>query len=758
MKPHSLQDDVVATVALALFSAAVAAGFARVFSGWAFFDNLLLIVVFGHGAALVMRRIRWQAWIAVPVLAIGLTWLIGAMYYRETYRLLLPTSDTWALFRVELDLVGEQFRTAVAPVSFLGGWDVLATIGIAAVVLLADTFAFRAYARAEALVPGGVLFVFIAALGTDRDRVALTMLLVAAGVLATVALRFHHTGAAPASIGRRQPLGARAPLALGTAIVIAIAAGFLGPRIPGANAEPLYDTNDGGGGSVTEVLSPLVDIRSRLTNRSTSELFVVDATSESYWRSSALPKFDGTTWGLPERSVTNTDGALSAAPSGATEIRQQLRIVNLSGRLVPAAANPVAAKGPDDTLRWNPDSATLVQTGRDLTRGDVFDIVSASPRYSANDLLGATSNDPGDPIYFELPADFPPSVAETTRDITAGSTSTYDAALTLQNWFRSEFDYSLEIQAGHGTNAIEAFLRDRVGYCEQFAGTYAAMMRSIGIPARVAVGFTPGTDNSEGSYSVLGRNAHAWPEVWFDGFGWVPFEPTPGRGAPGAEDHTGVAAQQDDSPVTAGDDVETGDGDGDDTSATTVPVTTVPAGDTTVTTLAPGADPGSSSGADPDLGEPVPVNADEDEPASSVPWLQIGLVVAVIAALFAPAVVRRVRRRRVHDTGRAVARYWDRALDAVGEVGVATSPHQTPAESAQTTADAFPVAARPIQSLAGALTSVVYAPARTEGVGVDEPKPTVLSDCANWCRQIERAVYDSMTPQARVRRYFTHWV
>ena len=62
--------------------------------------------------------------------------------------------------------------------------------------------------------------------------------------------------------------------------------------------------------------------------------------------------------------------------------------------------------------------------------------------------------------------------------------------------------------------------------------TYAAMMRSLGYPARVSVGFSPGTNLGNGSYSVLGKNAHAWPEVWFDGLGWVPFEPTPGRGSP----------------------------------------------------------------------------------------------------------------------------------------------------------------------------------------------------------------------------------
>src|SRR5690606_19777157 len=82
--------------------------------------------------------------------------------------------------------------------------------------------------------------------------------------------------------------------------------------------------------------------------------------------------------------------------------------------------------------------------------------------------------------------------------------------------------------------------------CEQFAGAFAAMARSIGLPARVAVGFTQGeTDPAEdGLYVVRGEHAHAWPEVYLAGAGWVAFEPTPGRGMPFAESYTGVEPAQ----------------------------------------------------------------------------------------------------------------------------------------------------------------------------------------------------------------------
>src|SRR5206468_1301591 len=85
---------------------------------------------------------------------------------------------------------------------------------------------------------------------------------------------------------------------------------------------------------------------------------------------------------------------------------------------------------------------------------------------------------------------------------------------------------------------------DKSGYCEQLAGTYAAMARAVGLPSRVTIGFTPG-DFKNGSFIVTGRQAHAWPEVFISGYGWVAFEPTPGRGIPGAEEYTGVSVQQD---------------------------------------------------------------------------------------------------------------------------------------------------------------------------------------------------------------------
>ena len=117
--------------------------------------------------------------------------------------------------------------------------------------------------------------------------------------------------------------------------------------------------------------------------------------------------------------------------------------------------------------------------------------------------------------------------------MTEGQTTSYDRALALQNWLRDtdEFTYSQTLDSavtdGTGEQAILGFLETRRGYCVQFASTMAVMARMLDIPARVAVGFAAGSDNGQGLQVVGLNDAHAWPELYFQGAGWVAFEPTP---------------------------------------------------------------------------------------------------------------------------------------------------------------------------------------------------------------------------------------
>jgi transglutaminase-like putative cysteine protease len=115
--------------------------------------------------------------------------------------------------------------------------------------------------------------------------------------------------------------------------------------------------------------------------------------------------------------------------------------------------------------------------------------------------------------------------------VTNGAKTPYAAVLALESWLRQTggFGYDETPPRVKGPPLVSFVTRTRAGYCQHFAGAMATMLRMLGIPARVAVGFTSGSP-AGGRWEVSDRDAHAWVEVWFRGHGWIPFDPTPGRG------------------------------------------------------------------------------------------------------------------------------------------------------------------------------------------------------------------------------------
>jgi transglutaminase-like putative cysteine protease len=123
---------------------------------------------------------------------------------------------------------------------------------------------------------------------------------------------------------------------------------------------------------------------------------------------------------------------------------------------------------------------------------------------------------------------------ETAREVVGEAASPYAAALTLEAWFRTSggFRYDEQPPLPGTLPALVSFVLDhKRGYCQYYAGAMATMLRLLGVPARVAAGFTSGSfDATSGEWTVTDHNAHTWVEVFFPGFGWIPFDPTPGRG------------------------------------------------------------------------------------------------------------------------------------------------------------------------------------------------------------------------------------
>ena len=146
--------------------------------------------------------------------------------------------------------------------------------------------------------------------------------------------------------------------------------------------------------------------------------------------------------------------------------------------------------------------------------------------------------------YLQIPPEIPARVAELARRLTEGKTSSYDKAEAVLAYLRSEYSYTLEMDTDDTKEPLDHFLFERrKGHCEYFSSAMAILLRTVGIPTRNVDGFLGGEWNEYGRYiAVRSGDAHSWVEVWFEGVGWVTYDPTPpgedalGRGGGGVTD------------------------------------------------------------------------------------------------------------------------------------------------------------------------------------------------------------------------------
>lgn len=574
-----------AEVALAATSVVWVLSLGRLLTSW----NLVLSVVLpmtlvGHVVAALARRARVNFAVTYVASFVMVTEVLSLGLYGHTlFWGFVPTRATLGAARVDLTAAVDNFREVVAPAEFINGYVIVTGAAAWLLALAADTAAFRTRSTTLAVLPAIVASVFIGVLATDNS--VWWAALVALAVMAFIAAHRPYTSAVPwlAPVSPSgSPTGTAAGaggvwrssspirVALGLGIVAAVSAAFVAPLVPGTPGEGLVDLRDidGVAPAPRTTLSPLVDARGRLTGSSSATMFTVEADRPSYWRMSGLDVFNGAVWGS-QRSYENAQGDLRSPSPDEELIHQRFTVDSLSGLWIPAAFEPISFTGVD-ALYDGETGAIVTATDLELTSGMTYTVVSAAQPTTAASLRASTQTAPAQLLAdaTALPDGFSERIREFAIELTAEVPSAFDKALVLQEFFRTNFSYSLEVSAGHSNNRMEQFLFDeQIGYCEQFAGTYAAMARAVGLPARVAVGFTQG-DLVDGAYVVRGEHYHAWPEVWIAGQ-WLAFEPTPGRGAPGAESYTGRPAEQataltGDEGDEATDDAETDDEESSD--------------------------------------------------------------------------------------------------------------------------------------------------------------------------------------------------
>lgn len=742
----------VAEVALAGVTASTVFAFTRLFDGNSFLFSLAAVALYAHVTTALLRRRGVGLPTTTLVTMVGFVFLGSWLWLSDTLVGPFPTPATLSALGDELHQAWAAFQQVTAPVPANTGFVIAAGTALFLAIFLADWAAFRLWSPLEAIVPMLTLVVFTVLLGVRAQQVLVGTAVTAAVLAFLVAHRVLRLESTPGWARDVEARASRGLLGSGLALVcVAVLAGTLiAPRVPWVDAEgPLSVRRARNESSDRVVVSPLVDIRQRLVDQKDAVAFTVRATEPAYWRLTALDAFDGSIWKSSGR-YNEADGSLDAEiPDGVagSAIDQEFTIRNLRSLWLPAAYQPVQVDDASAGVSYQAESGTLiVDAGAGTSDGMTYRVTSDVPHPTAAQLDREGTGVPSALEHqLELPDDFNPETRELARSVVgrAGASNPYQQAMALQDFFLDrgafandgrQFTYQLSNRtvAGHSSTAIDRFLETGQGYCEQFAGTYAAMARSLGLPARVAVGFTWGTvDPADPTlYAVTGKNAHAWPEVWLgDDVGWVAFEPTPGRGAPGME-YADVAARQ--ASVDGG------------TEAAPAPSATDQAGEGgTIGGSDPLDTPDAGTGSDRPA--PAPTDAPAADEGADIRLvllagsgiLLLGAVVYIVAVPVVVAVRTGRRRERAGTRSSAqVQAAWAESVDELALVGLVRQPHETYAEFGRRAAAALPDQAAAITRLSRLAEQAAYAPE-----GVDGSNVQVASEAA---RQLSAELWGSM--------------
>jgi transglutaminase-like putative cysteine protease len=275
--------------------------------------------------------------------------------------------------------------------------------------------------------------------------------------------------------------------------------------------------------------------RPRLTDR---VVFTVNADRGEFWRGQTFDLWNGHSWSQsdPQSTLLNGNGRLVAVPrdpfdAGAyigEPTRQIFRVETGYSNVVFAAPSPVSVET-DRVLQGHPDGTVTVDGG--FGRGSTYTVTSRRVLATATLLRAADAVVTPEAVdnQFARPPVATNRVRALASRIAEPAPTTYDKIRAIEAWLGAHVEYSIRAPlAPRGVDVVDDFLfRSRVGWCEQVASSLIVMARSVGIPARLATGFVPGScDSLTGQFTVRERDAHAWAEIYFPGIGWQPFDPT----------------------------------------------------------------------------------------------------------------------------------------------------------------------------------------------------------------------------------------
>jgi len=524
----------IGLLAALFLAAATALAFGRVFLGTVTTMQLLGVAV--GAASLAVAFERRSLLLATVASAIGLAIAVGLIVFPASTWYGLPTADT---LRAALDaaaLVGEQAKIQAAPAEPIGPLLLAAVVSLWAAVFSAHALAFRAGSPLLGLVPPVALVAFADTVLEEFVRPLYGVLFLAAALLVVFADGLARVqGWGPVWSSARKGVAGSAGRGARRLALTALGAAFLAPIVvPGFGSKALIDFGSSAGGRVA--IDPFVSIQHSLTQQTPVEVFRVRTTQPGYLRLVALPDFDGVLWkpSTEEGAVVEAgdDVPRSDDPSSFTEPVVIDVTASLAQLWVPTPYPITSIEMPGRTVRFNPDTGTTF-VDHPLEKGESYRVTASVVRPTAEQLRNAGPAGPLDYGKYIYTPNGLTEVENIARRWTKGiPDNAFDEAMAIQDRLRSgEFTYTVDTPLHGGTRSIIDFLTvSKAGFCQQFSTAMAVMLRKLGIPSRVVVGFATGDRlAATGQYSIKTSSAHSWVEVYFPDWGWMPFEPTPTR-------------------------------------------------------------------------------------------------------------------------------------------------------------------------------------------------------------------------------------
>jgi transglutaminase-like putative cysteine protease len=524
---------------MCLLAGAASLALGRVFSVGSASWKLLAVGV--SSALLACAMERRGLLLATVCSAAALLVAVGLLVFPDTTLHGLPTLQTLHAIADASRLIGQQARDQVAPTLPLRPLLLAAMTAVWAAIFSCHALAFRAGSPVLALLPPVALVGFadsVLEVGV-RPLYALAFLIGAlALVFADGLRRVRRWGPVWSGSNRSTRISATAGRGARRVATATVVVAALTPLLlPGFGSKAVFDFSTSTGRRVD--IDPLVRVGAMLNQQNVQNVFVVTTTQPTYYKMLSLTHFDGDGWTYdttPDR-VPLTQGVVPTvvAQDSANITTSFFAVSNMLDFSWLATPYPtIHVDVPGTSVAYDAgDSALMLSHTLDGGASYTSQWVAVKPDPAALQKVVFPSGLIQGSDYTQLPANLPPQIAALAHHLTDDKTNTFDKILAIQDYLTStEFTYDDHVPKVDGVNVLVNFLMiSHRGFCQQFSAAMAAMLRSLGIPARVAVGFAPGRANGTANeWQVTTRDAHSWVEVLFPTYGWLTFDPTPSHG------------------------------------------------------------------------------------------------------------------------------------------------------------------------------------------------------------------------------------